>query len=73
VLKDMSHECSVLCPVCQELLLKSVLAVLNSLEHGQHLLGHMVLDGYLLGLLCFQVSLLLSEKRKNSSQCRVNH
>jgi hypothetical protein len=61
VLKDVSHERTMLCPVCQELLLKGVLAVLNSLKHRQHLLEYLLLDGYLMGLLCYQVSLLLSE------------
>jgi hypothetical protein len=48
----MCHKRSVLCPVCQELLLKGVLVVLNNLEHGQHLLGHLLLDGCLKSLLC---------------------
>jgi hypothetical protein len=34
MLKDMSHKSPVLSLVCQELLLKSVLTVLNSLKHG---------------------------------------
>jgi hypothetical protein len=72
VLKDMSHECPMLCSVCQELLLKGVLVVLNGLEHGQHPLEHLLLDGCLSGLLCCQVSLLLSERLKYSIQRRVN-
>jgi hypothetical protein len=51
VLKDVSHERPVLCPVYQEVLLKSVLVVLNSLEHGQHPLGHLLLDRCLSGML----------------------
>jgi hypothetical protein len=61
VLKDMSHERLVLRPICQELLMEGVLVVLNSLQHRQHLLGHLLLNGCLMGLLCCQVSLLLSE------------
>jgi hypothetical protein len=34
MLKDMSHESLVLSPVCLELLLQSVLLVLNGLKHG---------------------------------------
>jgi hypothetical protein len=55
----MCHKRLVLGPVCQELLLKSVLTVLDSLKHGEHLFGHLLLDGCLSSLLCCQMSLLL--------------
>jgi hypothetical protein len=59
VLKNMRHERLVLGPVYQELLLKSVLTVLDNLKHGEHPFGHLLLDGYLLSLLCCQMSLML--------------
>jgi hypothetical protein len=59
VLKDMRHEGLVLCPICQELLLKGVLTVLDSLKHGEHPFGHLLLDSCLSSLLCCQMSLLL--------------
>jgi hypothetical protein len=34
MLKNVSHEFLVLSPVCQKLLLQSVLSILNSLKHG---------------------------------------
>jgi hypothetical protein len=55
----MCHEHQVLGPICQELLLKSVLMVLDSRKHGEHPLGHLLLDGFLSSLLCCQTSLLL--------------
>jgi hypothetical protein len=72
VLKDMHHERPVLRPVCQELLLKSVLTVLDSLKHGEHTFGHLLLDGCLSSMLCYQMSLMLWMWLKNSSQSRVN-
>ena len=72
MLKDMSHERPVLCPDCQGLLLEGVLAVLNSLEHRQHPLGHLLLDGCLTSLLYCQMSVLLSERLKYGGQSRVN-
>jgi hypothetical protein len=59
VLKDMSHKHPVLGPVCQELLLKSVLMVLDSLKHKEHPFGHLLLDGCLSSVLYCQMSLLL--------------
>jgi hypothetical protein len=50
VLKDMSHKRPVLGPVCQELLLQSVLTVLNCLKHKEHPFGHLLLDGCLSSL-----------------------
>jgi hypothetical protein len=61
VLKNVSHEGPLLRPICQELLLESVIAVLGSLKHREHPLGHLLLDGYLTCLLSYQVSLLLSQ------------
>jgi hypothetical protein len=55
----MCHERTVLGPVCQELLLKSVMTVLDSLKHGEHPFGHLLLDGCLMSPLCCQMSLLL--------------
>jgi hypothetical protein len=59
VLKDMCHKRPVLGPIYRELLLKSVLTVLDSLKHGEHPFGHLLLDGCLSSLLCCQMSLLL--------------
>jgi hypothetical protein len=55
----MCHKCPVLGHVCQELLLKSVLTVLDSVKNEEHLFRHLLLDGYLSSLLCCQMSLLL--------------
>jgi hypothetical protein len=52
VLKDKRHERTVLYPVCQELLLKGVLTVLDSLKHGEHLFEHLLVDSCLSSLLC---------------------
>jgi hypothetical protein len=57
----MCHRRPVLGPVCQELLLKSVLMVLNSLKHREHPFGHLLMDGCLSSLLCCQMSLLLRQ------------
>jgi hypothetical protein len=65
MLKDMSHKCLVLCPICQKLLLKSVLTVLKGLKHGEHPLGHLLLNSCLSSLLSCQVSLLLGKRLKN--------
>jgi hypothetical protein len=51
MLKNVSHEGPVLHPFCQKLLLKSVLVVLNGLEHRGHPFGHLLLNRYLTGLL----------------------
>jgi hypothetical protein len=56
---NMHHERPVLGLVCQELLLKSVLTVLDSLKHGEHPFGNLLLDGCLSIMLCCQMSLLL--------------
>lgn len=61
MLKDMSHESPVLRPICQKLLLKGVLTVLNSLKHGKHPFEHLLVDRCLMSLLSYQVSLLLGE------------
>jgi hypothetical protein len=61
MLKNVSHEGPVLSPVCQKLLLQSVLSVLNSLRHGEHSLRHLLL-GY-----C-QMSLLLSKRLEDRNQ-----
>jgi hypothetical protein len=55
MLKNVGHKCPVLSPVCQKLLLQSVLSVLNSLKHGEHFLRHLLLG-------CCQMSLLLSKR-----------
>jgi hypothetical protein len=65
MLKDVSHEGPMLSPICQKLLLQSVMSVLNSLKHGEHSLGHLLL-GY-----C-QMSLLLSKRLEYHRQSRVN-
>jgi hypothetical protein len=65
VLEDMRHEGPVLYPVCQELLLKGVLTVLDSLKHGEHPFGHLLLDSSL-------SSLLLHKRLKDSGQSRIN-
>jgi hypothetical protein len=72
VMKDMCHKHWMLDPVCQGLLLKSVLTVLNSLKHREHPFGHLLLDGCLSSLLCCQMSLLLRKWLKNHDQSRVN-
>jgi hypothetical protein len=61
----MTHEGPVLSPVCQKLLLQSILPVLNSLKHREHSLRHLLLDR------C-QVSLLLSKGLEDRSKSRVN-
>jgi hypothetical protein len=65
MLKHESHECPVLSPVLEELLLQSILSVLNSLKHREHPLGHLLLD-------CCQVSLLLSKGLEDRNKSRVN-
>jgi hypothetical protein len=65
MLKHESHEGHVLSPVCQKLLLKSIMSVLNSLKHREHSLGHLLLER------C-QVSLLLSKGLEDHSKSRVN-
>jgi hypothetical protein len=65
VLKHESHECPVLSPVLEKLLLKSILPVLNRLKHREHSLGHLLLDH------C-QVSLLLSKSLEDRRKSRVN-
>jgi hypothetical protein len=72
MLKDMSHKSPMLSPVCQELLLQSVLAVLNRLKHREHPFRHPLLNGYLSSLLGCQMSLLLCRRLKYHSQSRVN-
>jgi hypothetical protein len=47
------------------LLLKSVLTVLDSLKHGEHPFGHLLLDSSL-------SSLLLHKRLKDSGQSRIN-
>jgi hypothetical protein len=72
VLKHESHECPVLSPVLEKLLLESILPVLKRLKHREHSLGHLLLDRCLTGLLGCQVSLLLSKSLKDRSKSRVN-
>ena len=79
MLKNVSHEGPVLSPICQKLLLQSVLPVLNSLKEREHPLGHLLLDRCLTSLLSCQSSLLgchksllLRKSLKDSSQSRVN-
>jgi hypothetical protein len=72
MLKNVSHKGPVLSPICQKLLLQSVLSVLNSLKYGEHPLGHLLLDRCLSSLLDCQKSLLLSKRLKYRSQSRVN-
>jgi hypothetical protein len=62
MLKNVSHEGPVLSPVCQKLLLQSVLSVLNRLKHREHPLGHLLLDRCLSSLLGYRMSLLLSKR-----------
>jgi hypothetical protein len=69
----MSHKSPVLGPVCQELLLQSVLTVLNCLKHGEHPFGHLLLDSCLSSLLGYQMSLLLCKRLKYRGQSRVNN
>jgi hypothetical protein len=79
MLKNVSHEGPVLNPVCQKLLLQSVMSVLNSLKHGKHSLGHLLLDRGLTSLLgclssllgCYK-SLLLRKRLKDRTQSRIN-
>jgi hypothetical protein len=80
MLKNMSHEGPMLIPICQKLLLQSVLPVLNSLKERKHPLGHLLLDHCLTSLLSCQSSLLgrhksllLRKSLKDSSQSRINH
>jgi hypothetical protein len=72
MLKNVSHEGPVLNPICQKLLLQSVLSVLNCLKHREHPLGHLLLDRCLTSLLGCQKSLLLCKRVKYRSQSRVN-
>jgi hypothetical protein len=72
MLKHESHEGPVLSPVCQKMLLESILSVLNSLKHRKHSLGHLLLNRCLTGLLGYQVSLLLSKGLKDRNKSRVN-
>jgi hypothetical protein len=88
MLKNMSHEGPVLSPICQKLLLQSVLPILNSLKEREreHPLGHLLLDRCLMSLLSrltsllgcqssllgCHKSLLLSKSLKNHSKSRVN-
>jgi hypothetical protein len=65
MLKHESHECPVLSPVLEKLLLQSILPVLNRLKHREHSLGHLLLD-------CCQVSLLLSKGLEDRRKSRVN-
>jgi hypothetical protein len=65
MLKHESHECPVLSPILEKLLLQSILPVLNRLKHREHSLGHLLLDR------C-QVSLLLSKGLEDRSKSRVN-
>jgi hypothetical protein len=65
MLKHESHECPVLSPVLKELLMQSILSVLNGLKHREHSLGHLLLDR------C-QVSLLLSKSLEDRSKSKVN-
>jgi hypothetical protein len=65
MLKHESHECLVLGPVLEKLLLQSILSVLNRLKHREHSLGHLLLDR------C-QVSLLLSKSLEDRRKSRVN-
>jgi hypothetical protein len=72
VLKDVCHECPVLGHVCQELLLKSVLTVLDSLKHGEHPFGHLLLDGCLSSPFYCHMSLLLRKRLKYRDESRIN-
>jgi hypothetical protein len=72
MLKDMSHESPVLSPICQELLLQSVISVLNGLKHGYHPFGHLLLNSCVSSLLGCQMSLLLWKRLKYRSQSRIN-
>jgi hypothetical protein len=72
VLKDMCHECPLLDTIYQELLLKSVLTVLDSLKHGEHPFEHLLLDGCLASMLCCQMSLLLRKRLKYRDQSMIN-
>jgi hypothetical protein len=72
MLKDMSHKSPMLSPVCQKLLLQSVLMVLNGLKYGKHLLGHLLLESCLSSLLGCLMSLLLCKRLKYRSQSRIN-
>jgi hypothetical protein len=65
MLKHESHECPVLSPILEKLLLQSILPVLNRLKHQEHSLGHLLLDR------C-QVSLLLSKSLEDRSKSGVN-
>jgi hypothetical protein len=66
MLKHESHECPVLSPILEKLLLlQSILPVLNRLKHREHSLEHLLLDR------C-QVSLLLSKGLEDRSKSRVN-
>jgi hypothetical protein len=65
MLKHESHECPVLSSVLEELLLQSILSVLNHLKHREHCLGHLLLDRY-------QVSLLLSKSLEDRRKSKVN-
>jgi hypothetical protein len=65
MLKHESHECPVLSPILEKLLLQSILPVLNRLKHREHSLGHLLLDR------C-QVSLLLSKSLEDRSKSKVN-
>jgi hypothetical protein len=58
MLKNVSHEGPVLSPMCQKLLLQSVLSVLNCLKHREHPLGHLLLDRCQMSLLGCLSSLL---------------
>jgi hypothetical protein len=86
MLKNVNHEGPVLSPICQKLLLQSVLSVLNSLKQGKHPLGHLLLDrcltrllsclssllGCLSSLLGCYKSMMLRKRPKDRSQSRVN-
>jgi hypothetical protein len=65
MLKHESHECPVLSPVLEKLLLQSIMPILNRLKHREHSLRHLLLD-------CFQVSLLLSKSLEDRRKSRVN-
>ena len=75
----MKAQCLAVSPICQKLLLQSVLPVLNSLKERKHPLGHLLLDRCLTSLLSCQSSLLGRHKslllRKGleyRSQTRIN-
>jgi hypothetical protein len=68
----MSHKGLMLCPICQKLLLKSVLTILKGLKHGEHPFGHLLPNSCLLSLLSCQVSLLLGKRLKNGCQGWIN-